>query len=71
MMQLSCVSSSPALANNDRFCSYFQLLANEVVLAGGFYSIIKKFGWSKVGIITQNENVFTLVCMYYCIYSMC
>ena len=40
---------------------YFQLLANELQTTLGFLGIIRRFGWKKVGIITQNENLFTVV----------
>ena len=44
---------------------YFQLLASEDESANGFYKIISNFGWRRVGIITQNENLFTKVCLIY------
>ena len=76
-LQISCVSASKTLSNRNRFRSYFQLLATENTLAGGFFGIIRKYGWQKIGIITQNENLFTQVCstidsrrIHYCIYCI-
>ena len=51
---------------------YFQLLATEVRIAQGFFGIISHFGWKRVRIISQDENLFTAVrkllffvcCMY-------
>ena len=40
---------------------YFQMLATEVLIAQGFYGIIQHFGWKRVGIISQDENLFTQV----------
>ena len=40
---------------------YFQLLTNELQTSQGFLGIIRRFGWKRVGIITQNENLFTEV----------
>jgi gamma-aminobutyric acid type B receptor len=57
--QLSCISSSPELKDRRRFRYYFQLVATEVLIAQGFYGIIKKFGWKRVGVIVQDENLFT------------
>jgi gamma-aminobutyric acid type B receptor len=57
--QVSCVSSSPTLNNRMRLRYYFQLLAEEVGMARGFLGLIRRFGWRRVGIITQNENLFT------------
>ena len=60
-MQLSCVSSSAALGNRIRFPSYFQLLAPDAELANGFLAIIKHFGWRRVALIVQDENLMTVV----------
>jgi hypothetical protein len=56
---VSCVSSSKELANRPRFRYYFQLLATEVLIAQGFFGIISHFGWKRVSIIAQDENLFT------------
>ena len=55
------------------FRYYFQLLATEVVNAQGFFGIINHFGWKRVGIISQDENLFTevsiTVCIMYTVHS--
>ena len=46
-------------------CSYyFQLVGGEAEIARGFLGIIRTFHWQRVAIITQNENLFTVVCVY-------
>ena len=40
---------------------YFQLVSPETPSAYGYFGIIKHFGWKKVGIITQGENLFIAV----------
>ena len=60
-MQLSCVSSSAALANRVKYPNYFQLLAADAGLANGFLAIIKQFGWRRVALIVQEENLLTVV----------
>ncbi|CAI7989811.1 Gamma-aminobutyric acid type B receptor subunit 1, partial [Geodia barretti] len=57
--QLSCVSSSPDLQNRERFRYYFQLVATNLLGAHGFFGIIQHFGWRKVRLVAQDENVFT------------
>ena len=59
--QISCVSSSSELSDRNRFRYYFQVLASEARLAYGFFELIKLFQWRQVGIIAQNENLFTVV----------
>ena len=54
-----CTLHCTLMPDNIRY--YFQLLSPEAPGAYGFYSIIKYFGWRKVGIITQGENLFIAV----------
>ena len=61
LLQLSCVSSSAQLAKQHRYPNYFQLLAPDDELADAFLAIIQKFGWTRVAIITQRENLLTVV----------
>ena len=61
ILQVSCVSSSAALANRVQYPSYFQVLSPDVNLADGFLAIIQQFGWRKVGLIVQDENLLTVV----------
>ena len=60
-LQLSCVSSSAELAKRHLFPNYFQLLAPDDDLADAFLAIIQEFGWTRVAIITQRENLLTVV----------
>ena len=58
---MSCVSSSIALGNRVQYPSHFQVLSPDANLANGFFAIIKHFGWRKVALIVQDENVLTTV----------
>lgn len=60
-LQVSCVSSSPALSNRDVFKYYFQLLPADDALALGFFAIIRRYEWRHVAIIQQDENIFETV----------
>ena len=60
-IQFSCISSSAELADRQRFRYYFQMLAMEGEIAGGFFAVIKHFRWRKVAFIEQEENLFTVV----------
>ena len=59
--QISCVSSSTELANRVRFRYYFQLLPTEASIAPAYFGVIRYYGWKRVGLIVQNENLFTVV----------
>ncbi|CAI8034611.1 Gamma-aminobutyric acid type B receptor subunit 2, partial [Geodia barretti] len=56
--QLSCISSSPALRNRMRYRYYFQLLASNVLVVHGFFGMIKYFGWKRVRLIAQDEEIY-------------
>ena len=60
---MSAVSTSPELSNREVFRFYFQLLPPDDDLAIGFFTIIRRYGWKRVAIIQQDENIFTLVSM--------
>lgn len=60
-MQLSCTSSSNELTDRSRFPRHFQFSTSGISLAYGFFGVIQKFKWRKVTIITQDENLFTVV----------
>ncbi len=59
--QISCHSSSSELANREKFRYYFQMLVTQNVYAYGFFGIVHGFGWRKVTIFEQDENLFTVV----------
>lgn len=40
---------------------YFQFLSNAALISGGYFGVIQYFGWKKVSIITQNENLWSVV----------
>ena len=58
------MSSSIAVELNDRirFRSFFRTLPTNRNLALGVLRTVKQFGWRKMLIITQNEDVFAGVC---------
>lgn len=59
--QISCVSASNSLRNRLQFPRYFQLLSTVDTIAFGFYGVIREYGWRRIAIIVQDENVFTEV----------
>ena len=59
--QISCVSSSTGLANRVKFRYYFQLVPTEASIAPAYFGVIRQYEWRRVGLIVQNENLFTVV----------
>ena len=40
---------------------YFQTPTPDTLIAYGFLGVIKHYGWKKVRLVAQDENVFTAV----------
>eukprot|EP00731_Ephydatia_muelleri_P020698 Em0013g425a len=57
--QISYFSASTALSNRSRYKKYFRTNPSFVIEPPAFLSMIKHFGWRRIGFLTQNENVYT------------
>ena len=62
--QITCIATSPTLADDDIYRRYIQLLPPEFESAQGFYSIISYYGWQRVGVILQEADLFEKVCVF-------
>lgn len=58
------MSSSPSLRNRELLKYYFQMLPTDDSLALGFFAIIRKYQWRRVGIIQENAPLYSEVCTY-------
>ena len=59
--QISPGSSSPHLSNNKLFPLFLRTVSSDAEIAEGITAAMKKFGWSRVALITQSESIFTFV----------
>ena len=59
LLQLSYGSSANNLGDRSRYLNHFQLHPTEANYLPAIVATIAYYGWSQVGIITQNENIFT------------
>ena len=69
--QISCFATSNDLSDRTRFRSYFQMLPTLSAIAPAYFEIIRQYGWRRVALIVQNENVFTVVSLGAAILSKC
>lgn len=60
-MQLSFGSSSPALSDRNRFPTFFRTHPSATVHNPTRIRLMKKFGWSRIAILQQAEEVFISV----------
>ena len=49
------------LRNRVRYPFYFQLLSTAEMQAFAYYGVITEYGWRRLALIVQNENLFTVV----------
>ena len=63
-MQISCSTASTALIDRDRFRRYFQLAQTMADISRIYEGLINHYDWRYVSLITQNENLWTVVSSY-------
>jgi len=61
LLKISPGSSSPRLSNDKIFPLFLRTVSSDAEIAVGITAAMKKFGWSRVALITQSENIFTFV----------
>ncbi|XP_065899536.1 gamma-aminobutyric acid type B receptor subunit 2-like [Dysidea avara] len=61
LVQISPASTSPRLSNKKLFPLFLRTVSSDAEVAVGVTAVMKKFGWSRVALITQSENIFTFV----------
>ncbi|XP_065899539.1 gamma-aminobutyric acid type B receptor subunit 2-like isoform X2 [Dysidea avara] len=59
LVQISPASSSPRLSNKKLFPLFLRTVSSDAEVAVGITAVMKKFGWSRVALITQSENIFS------------
>ena len=52
---------SPALSNRDIYKKFFRLHASHTIDYPALRSMMNHFGWKRITVLTQNEDIFTLV----------
>ena len=60
-VQVSTTSTSPRLSNEKNFPTFLRPVASDTSIAPGIVKLMKYFEWKHVAIITQEEDIFTLV----------
>ncbi|XP_065899532.1 gamma-aminobutyric acid type B receptor subunit 2-like [Dysidea avara] len=61
LVQISPASTSPRLSNKKLFPLFLRTVSSDAEVAVGITAAMKRFGWSRVTLITQSENIFTFV----------
>ena len=61
ILQMSYVSSSPALSDRSRFLSFWRTFPSDDSVTAAVLAVVKEYGWKQLKIITQEETLFTEV----------
>ena len=61
ILQISYGSSADILANRQLYRNHFQMYTRESTYLLAIADMVTYYGWSQLGIITQNEDLFTEV----------
>lgn len=67
-LQISYFSESAELSDRRRYKRYFRTNPSGIIEYPAFRSIMSHFGWKRIAILTQDENLFTNVGLrsYHC-----
>ena len=60
-IQVSTISTSPRLSNVKNFPTFLRPVASDISIAPGIVKLMQHFEWKHIAIITQEEDIFTLV----------
>ncbi len=59
--QISPLSTSPQLSDNDRFPTFLRLVPSDQAVVTGVLSLMARYDWTRIAIIQQQEFIFTSV----------
>ncbi len=60
-MQISYASSSVELDDQERFPNFFRTYPSDAEFPSVFAGVLLEYGWDRIGVLTQNEGIFTEV----------
>ena len=61
LLKISPASTSPRLSNDRTFPNFIRTVSSDAEIAIGIVQAMKQYGWSRIALITQSENIFTFV----------
>lgn len=64
---MAYVSASPLLSNRVRYPNFYRTYTSDALIAPAFVQLVKSFGWKRIMIITENEPLFSGVCVNTCV----
>ena len=65
-MQISFAATASSLSDKDSYPFFLRTMASDRSVSLGIVALMKQFNWDRIGIITQQEDAFTGVCMHTC-----
>ena len=69
-LQISPYSASPRLSDRTTFKTFVRLVPPENEIAPGIVAVMNAFDWRHLAIITEEHELFTLVCRCVCLMVM-
>ena len=55
------MSSLTGLSYRERYPNFFQMLPSDNGIAQAIVTLMQKFGWRRIAILTEDESLFTEV----------
>ena len=60
-LQISPASTSTHLSNDRTFPNFIRTVSSSSEVVDGIIQAMKQYGWSRIALMTQSENIFTFV----------
>ena len=60
-IQIATTSTSPRLSDKNSFPTFLRPVPSDTSIAPGIVKLMQHFDWKHIAIITQEEDIFTLV----------
>ena len=61
VLQISPASTSPRLSSSKVFPNFLRTVSSDAEVVAGIVPAMKQYGWSRIALLTQSENIFTYV----------
>ena len=61
VLQISPASTSPRLSSSKVFPKFLRTVSSDAEVVAGIVPAMKQYGWSRIALLTQSENIFTYV----------
>ena len=64
-LQISAGASNPRLSDTIEYPTLLRTVSSDAAVVDGIIAMMKHYGWSRIACVTQQEFIFTAVCIMF------